>query len=638
MAGAGRQVLVVSTDPAHSLGDALRRQIGPRATRVLTRRGALYAAELNADRALGRWMAERRAGLRTIAERGTFLDAEDIERFLALSFPGTDELVGLVELARLARAGAYDEVIVDTAPTGHTLRLLAMPDTLRRIAALLDQLNAKHRLLAERLGGRYRPDASEALIEEIAAQGETLHAMLRDPRRCSFSWVLLPEILSVEEARDGIRELQTSGIAVGEVIVNRLTPPPDGPCGLCEGKVRSERQALTALRRSFPHRSWRSLPALPREPRGGAALRGIGQRLMHPAHQEDAPRAGEARRVSRERPGPERRTAGIDWLKVLAPPGVRLLVFAGKGGVGKTTCAATAALRLAEAVPRGKVLLLSTDPAHSVADVLGGPVGDKERAVPGAPPALRGRELDAGRAFRAARARYQAAVEDLFDTLGAERGFDASLDRAALHALIDLAPPGLDELFAMFAVTEALVQRGNTAPAAEMVVLDTAPTGHALRLLALPGVALEWVGTLLSILLKYRKVTGLGQLAEDLLGMSRSLRQLSRLLRDPRAARVVVVARPAALPRLETIRLLDRLRDLRIAVSGVLVNALTPPGCSRCRAAAAIERRELERLGRDCVARRRGGRELVLAPAVAPPPRGIAALTRWGRTWTRAAA
>src|SRR5205085_3813203 len=132
----GRRVAVVSTDPAHSLGDALGRRLGSAPRRVPTRTGRLDAIELDADRALARWLARRRPILRTIAERGTYLDDEDLERLLRLSFPGVDELMALVELARLAGRGAYDEVVVDTAPTGHTLRLLDMPQTLQRIAAV----------------------------------------------------------------------------------------------------------------------------------------------------------------------------------------------------------------------------------------------------------------------------------------------------------------------------------------------------------------------------------------------------------------------------------------------------------------------------------------------------------------------
>src|SRR6185436_7060004 len=127
----------------------------------------------------------------------------------------------------------------------------------------------------------------------------------------------------------------------------------------------------------------------------------------------------------------------------IIPDTTRLLFFGGKGGVGKTTCAAAAALLLAEARPDRRMLLLSTDPAHSLADVLEVPLGDDARPVPGAPPGLRARELDAAGTFAAWRAERLAGVEDWI--AGAA---ESELDRKSWQGLLDLAPPGLDELSA----------------------------------------------------------------------------------------------------------------------------------------------------------------------------------------------
>ncbi|MEZ0227241.1 MAG: ArsA family ATPase, partial [Planctomycetota bacterium] len=125
----GRSGLLISTDPAHSLANALDAKVGPKPRRVKVKKGRLDALELDADAALERWLDERRATLGTIAERGTYLDKEDVEKFLRLSLPGVDELVGLLELVRVGREHEVDLVVVDTAPTGHTLRLLEMPAT-----------------------------------------------------------------------------------------------------------------------------------------------------------------------------------------------------------------------------------------------------------------------------------------------------------------------------------------------------------------------------------------------------------------------------------------------------------------------------------------------------------------------------
>ena len=105
------------------------------------------------------------------------------------------------------------------------------------------------------------------------------------------------------------------------------------------------------------------------------------------------------------------------------------------------------------------------------------------------------------------------------------------------------------------------------------------------------------------------------------------LRGLQDLLRDPGRSLFVPVTRAAELPRLETERLLRALRQLRIAAGPVLVNALTPPGCARCRRAAAAEAEQLATLRKRTLA-------MLRAQAVAPPPRGATALEEFGRSWT----
>ena len=636
-AESGRRVVVVSTDPAHSLGDALGRRVGPRARRIAVRGGRLEALELDADRALARWLARRRGTLRTIAERGTYLDEEDLERLLRLSFPGVDELMALVELGRLARQGRYELVVVDTAPTGHALRLLGMPETLRRVAGVLNDLYAKHRFLTDSLGRGYRAGPADRLIEELDGDGRRLAALLRDAERCRFTWLLLAEELSLEETRDGVAALAGAGMPIGELLINRLTPAPDRPCTLCDARRAAEARVVAETRRVFPTTPLRLVPALDEEPRGVARLRALARRLhsRSPAIElalDDRDPGRRARRgAPRSAAANGSATIGVSpaWLGAIAPPTVRLLVFAGKGGVGKTSCAAAAALALAGARPDARVVVLSVDPAHSLGDALAVALGDDERVVPGAPSGLRAREADADRAFARLRERYQRAVEETFESLLRGSRFDVAYDREALQGLMDLAPPGLDELFAVLTVVETLSER---EPPADVVVLDTAPTGHALRLLEMPATALGWVHALLAILLKYREVVGLGDVAAELVATARRLRELGALLTDGARARVVAVARAAELPQRETDRLLGRLRRLRIAVPAVLVNALTSGDCRRCRRARRVEARWIAVLAPGRGTRRRGW-GMICTPAVAPPPRGVAGLAGWARTW-----
>src|SRR5262245_49821464 len=302
-----RRVLLVSTDPAHSLGDVLDRRLGSRPARVATRRGLLEAVELDADGALARWIGVRRRHLRTLPLRATYLHDDDIDRFLRLSLPGVDELIGLLELDRLAGARPYDDVVVDTAPTGHTLRLLAMPATLGHLAAVLDDMQGKHRFLTESLGGAERRDAADAVVTEIAGQSEALDALLRDPTRCAFTWLLLPEPLALEETRDGIAGLEADGIPLAEILINRVTPRPSGPCALCEARRDAEGAVIAATVTAFPGRAVRVLAGFHREPLGVLALRRVAALLQRAPAVGATGSVGRGHRVSREPEGNRRR-------------------------------------------------------------------------------------------------------------------------------------------------------------------------------------------------------------------------------------------------------------------------------------------------------------------------------------------
>src|SRR5262249_14206407 len=234
------------------------------------------------------------------------------------------------------------------------------------------------------------------------------------------------------------------------------------------------------------------------------------------------------------------------------------------------------------------------------------------------------REMDAAAALRARRDGLEAALQEIVAALGSDA---ASGSDPRVGELLDLAPPGIDELLGVLSVIGAV-------SAHPLIVVDTAPTGHALRLLERPHVARDWVHVLMRVLLKSRVLVRPGRLAADLVELSQSIHRLQDLLNDAAACRFIVVTRAARLPRLETERLVDRLRRLRLSVPAVIVDALTlaPGTCRRCLAVASAERNELAALERRF---RRRLREcaIILTPLAEPPPRGAAALERWGTRW-----
>ncbi len=623
-ASAGARTLLVSTDPAPSLGDVLDRPIGRTPRRVPLARGRLEAVEIDAQRALTRWLGPRTPVLEEIAVRGTWLDRDDVSRILTQTLPGVDEIAALLEIARLARSHQYDAVVVDTAPTGHTLRMLAMPEALSGLARVFDHMQAKHRAMVEAIGGRrWRADAADALIEELDADGREVAELLRDPARVRMTWVTLPESMAIEETRDAIEALRAAGITVGHVVVNRLTPAPPQPCRWCAARRRFEHQNVEAMRRGVPELALTGVASRGREPKGVRALLGIGRELEIPLPPPGPVRAARVASTRAAAPrGSRRAILPVD-------DRTRLLLFGGKGGVGKTTCAAAAALQIAARFPRRRLLLVSTDPAHSLADALGQPLSNEPRTLRGGPRNLHVRELDAAAEFAAVRDRYAGAIDALFDRLSRGSVFDASYDRRVMRDLIELAPPGIDELAAVIDVTDALTT--SAGDAYDLVVMDTAPAGHALRLLEMPGVAQGWVKALMSIVLKYQPVVAAGDLGRLLLSLSQGLGRLREVLSDSSRARFVAVTRAETLPIAETSRLRDRLAALGIDVPVVLVNALGAGTCDNCTRIRDAQARALRALEREV---RSHKVPVALAPAVMPPPFGAAALKRWRTEWT----
>lgn len=276
-------ILLFSTDPAHSLSDSLGVKIGNRLVKVAEHKGAkLIAYEMDASLALERFREAHGKVLAEIAERGTLLDEEDINELLNLSLPGLDEVMSLFELSELDRAGKYAHIVVDTAPSGHTSRLLRLPEVFARMVHALDRMGEKHRYMIEHFARRrVVADEVDLFLQDLTARIESVRKLLYDPEQTSFTLVAIPEAMSVRETERYLKLLREQGVPVTDLIVNRVEQEHDA-CVYCKARVKSQRPWLKEIEKLFGDLELHYVPLMAEEVRGVDQLEKTGKQIWKP--------------------------------------------------------------------------------------------------------------------------------------------------------------------------------------------------------------------------------------------------------------------------------------------------------------------------------------------------------------------
>jgi arsenite-transporting ATPase len=573
-----RRYLAVSTGPSHSLSGIFDSPLDslPRPVPGLEN---LRALEMDAAGLLSQFKSRYGKALRTILGRGTYLDEEDISRFLELSFPGLDELMAMIELMRLMESGDYDSIIVDTAPTGHTLRLLSLPALTAGWVSMLDRMLEKHRFMSRVFTHRYRKDETDEFIDELNRELARMASVLGAEHQCRFLVVTLLEPVVMAETERLLEALRQKGVSVAGLIVNRFLRSAD-QCPLCSSQRRVQQELLGSLRERHRDLLMAVLPDTPEELRGGPAL----MKFLDSVSEADAGAAGSLAGRSFDEHEPA----------ALEPPeaGRAFFLFCGKGGVGKTTLACAFALQLSRAHPERRVLLFSTDPAHSLSDCLAQKIGAEDTAVEGAGN-LFAREIDPEVLFAVWKQAYSRQIEAAFAQFSARDGLEVRFDREVIAGLLDLTPPGLDELMCLAELADLVERR-----AYDYYVLDTAPGGHTLRFLELPTVIRDWLRAIFEILLKYRAVVRLPGASEALVEMSQRMKRIQQVFTDPARCEAIPVAIPTPTAQEETGHLLAALERAGIRIQRLLVNQViaVPGTCRKCGLTAQQQGREIRRL------------------------------------------
>jgi arsenite/tail-anchored protein-transporting ATPase len=593
----GKKVLVMSTDPAHSLSDSFGVEIGDRVTVVQLSGGSgqgavgktqtaekgdqstiqnLFARELDAKKLLADFKEKNDAVIKKLAERGTYFDQEDIGEFFDLSLPGMDEVMAIIEIADLLKEGVYDILIMDTAPTGHTVRMLNLPEKMRKWIQVMDLMQHKHRYMFRHFTGKkYVKDACDIFLDDLSSDIDRVKKLLSDRERTRFVPVMIPEPMSIYETEKLMGSLEKIHVPVKELIINRVAESDE--CLFCRSKREDQKQPLMEIEDLFSKNDLVRVPLFSNEINGIDGLKRMAGYLSG----MPVPSSHLKRIQTAEGPGS----------CLTLDPNLELILFGGKGGVGKTTLASAAALYLARNNPEKKVLLFSTDPAHSLSDSLNQPIGDEITAIQWAGSSGRksvGRnqtsdsnlsalEIDADRLWADFKEEFKGGIEEMFDNFLAG-GTDIKFDREVMTEMLELAPPGLDEIMSLDTIMDLRKER-----AFDIFVLDTSPTGHLFRFLELPALVRDWLKAFFRLLLKYKGVVRLTGAAEKALALSKNVRRIQESLTDPERTGFVATTIPEAMGLLELGRMMGALETGKIPCGNIIVNMVVPDtDCGFC--------------------------------------------------------
>jgi arsenite-transporting ATPase len=272
------KTLLISTDPAHSVSDSLEQTIGSKLQNV---KGfdSLSAIEIGADEAFEEFKKQHQAELEKLFDTSTGLDNDDINQLLSLSIPGIDEMMSFKTVMDLIEGHDFEKYVVDTAPTGHFLRLLSSPKILDQWIKVAVQLRWKYRYMVTRFSGSYEADDTDDMLLKLKKTTKHIDELFRDSRHCEFIPVCIPEAMAVFETNRLLADLKKSGILVRQFIINDVMEL--GTCSFCLRKKESQQKYLTQIGETYGrHLEITKVPSFPEEIKGFGQLNALKEVLF----------------------------------------------------------------------------------------------------------------------------------------------------------------------------------------------------------------------------------------------------------------------------------------------------------------------------------------------------------------------
>ncbi len=522
LAQKGYKTLLVTTDPAPNLSDIFGQEIGHNIVPVKDVEN-LHAIEINPDTASEEYRE------RLIDPMRELLDKKNLQVIKEqLNSPCVEEVAAFDKFIECMDDPQYDIVIFDTAPTGHTIRLLELPSG-----------------WAETLSGDSAtcigPGAS---LQSQRVKYEKAIAYLQDQKKTSFIFVLKPENLSILETKRSSEELSKLGIETSLLIINGVLPAEACTDDFFRRKKIEEDKILERIDRELSRLPRVRYPLQDQEVSGIDLLKRVAAFIFD--GEKETAETGPFERVEWS-PVQAGRTKNICSDLFTPSNGSRYIFFTGKGGVGKSTVASTTSVWMAQ---RGfKTLIITTDPASHLHEIFGQPIEHEPTRISGI------------ENLYAARIDQRQALEDYKERiLDAVKG---QSDETRKSVEEDLNSPCAEEMAAF----ERFMSYFNTN-GYDITIFDTAPTGHTLRLLELPT---DWKGFIdLGTLTKQTSEETTNKYAEVI-----------EKMKNPAKSSFVFVMYPEYTPMVEAWRAAEELnKQVGIETAAVAVNYILPESSS----------------------------------------------------------
>lgn len=554
------QILLLSTDPAHSLGDVLQMTVSDTAEFVGNFTN-LKVRALDAQTLLKEFKDRYGAVLELLVERGSFVEGEDLTPVWDLDWPGIDELMGLLEIQRLFHDQIVDRVVVDMAPSGHALNLLELMDFLDNLLGSLELFQEKHRTISQTFTGRYTADEADQFLEEMREKLASGRRRIQDLEKTACFVVGIPEPMSCLESQRFMESLERLKIPIGGLFVNHIIDQNQNLDRYQEQeKLLGEFQAIATQKPIF------TVPELSTEPLGIVALEALFDQVQPLTIASYTNRAIDIENNSII----SYQESDLPKFNDFIQENRRLIIVGGKGGVGKTTVAAAIGLGMAQQHPEQKIRVVSIDPAHSLGDAFNLKLSHQPSQITDN---LSGQEIDAEQVLNQFREDYLWELAEMMS--GEKEDSNSTLKLAyspeAWRRIVAQSLPGIDEMLSLVEVMDLLESHEQ-----DLIVLDTAPTGHLLRFLEMPTALSDWLAWIFKLWIKYQDVLG----RTDFMGRLRTLRQrvvkAQKKLQDPNYTEFIGVVQGQAAIIAEGKRLTKSLAEKGIYQRYIVQNRVEP--------------------------------------------------------------